>query len=720
MTAPHPAPDHTVVDWLSRLYDECEDGWLSLFSLNRTTGDRHVDWAPVTDYDALAAAAAVREPDCCVWLGVATRRRRLEGNQRGTAADCLELPGLWLDIDIAGPGHATEAALPPDRDAAWALIEDFPIPPSAVVDSGGGLQPWWLFTEPLPADKDAERLLARWGAWWAAKADARGWHLDNVFDVARVMRLPGTTNRKAEPRPVELVHTADVRVGPDDLDQFLIDPPTPAQAPAGERIPYIGPTRPGDAFNARHHAAEVLAAHGWTHARTDRNGDQHWCRPGKEPRQGTSATIYAEDGHTTIWSSTAVAMWPTLEVRRPYDPFGLHTHLAHGGDWRAASDELERHGYGTKARPDTITLNPQPPVEDESPDDPPVLVGSSWRRTDLAEIVEGLTTGTLERPLPTIGRFHGGDGGLFYPGRVNGLYGEPGKGKTWIALCCAAEQLNAGETVAWIDLEEPAPGIVGRLLDLQVDPDAIIDRFAHYAPEEPIARALGLAEDLAQLTPALVVIDSTGEALALEGAGPNNDDEVASWFRTWPRWIADHTGAAVVVIDHVVKDEGARGLWPGGSQRKKAAINGAAFMATPIHELGRGVQGRLKLVTSKDRNGHHRNGHKAGEFVLDARGDRSTWWIEPHTTPTDSRPFRPTVLMERVSRWLEEHQEPASKRAIGEAVKGNHDARATAIDRLVEEGFVRRWVEGQIHLHEHVRPFRELTDNPPTEGAENT
>src|SRR5690606_7904020 len=121
MTAPHPAPDHTVVDWLSRLYDGCETGWLSLFSLNRTTGTRHVDWAPVTDYDTLAAAAAAREPDCCVWLGVATRHQRLEGNQRGTAADCLELPGLWLDIDIAGPGHATAADLPPDRQAAWAL-----------------------------------------------------------------------------------------------------------------------------------------------------------------------------------------------------------------------------------------------------------------------------------------------------------------------------------------------------------------------------------------------------------------------------------------------------------------------------------------------------------------------------------------------------------------------------------------------------------------------
>lgn len=713
--------DSAVVDWLSLLYDGCETGWLSLFSLDRTSGERHVDWAPVVDYDTLAAAAVAREPDCCVWLGVATRRRRLEGNQRGSAADCLELPGLWLDIDVAGPNHAADA-LPPDREAAWALIGDFPLPPTAVIDSGGGLQGWWAFAEPIPADDAAVTLLGRWGAWWSQAADARGWHLDDVFDLARVMRLPGTTNRKGEPAAVELVHQGGHRYGYDDLDQWLIDPPEPPSVAQGERIPYIGPTRPGDAFNAQHGAAEVLAAHGWTWARTDRNGDQHWCRPGKEAREGAGATIYAEDGHCTIWSSTAVSRWPTLAVRRPYDAFGLYTHLDHGGDWRAASDELERRGYGTKARPEAIVLAPVATAdgEVEGEDQAVTLVGSTWQRTDLAEIVGGLVDGTLERPVPTVGRFQGGEVGLFYAGRVNGLYGEPGKGKTWIALCCAAEQLALGMTVAWIDLEEPAVGLVGRLLDLGVDPEAIVERFAHYAPEEPIVRAYGLAEDLAELDPALVVIDSTGEALALEGAGPNNDDEVATWFRTWPRWIANHTGACVVVIDHVVKDEGARGLWPGGSQRKKAAINGAAFMASPIHELGRGVQGRLKLVASKDRNGHHRGASKVGEFVFDARGDHSAWWIEATVGTSEGRPFRPTVLMERVSRWLEEHEAPASKRAIRDGVHGNHDAREVAIDRLVEEGYVRRWVEGQLHLHEHVRAYRKLLDTAPAGGTETT
>jgi len=142
-------------------------------------------------------------------------------------------------------------------------------------------------------------------------------------------------------------------------------------------------------------------------------------------------------------------------------------------------------------------------------------------------------------------------------------------------------------------------------------------------------------------------------------------------------------------------------------------------MVAATKELGRGVEGRLKLTTSKDRHGNHRPGTKAAEFVLDARTTPARWRIEPTDTPGEGMPFRPTVLMERVSRWLEEHQAPASKRAIADGVKGNHDARAKAIDRLVEEGYVRRWIEGQVHLHEHIRPYRETLEMVAAERTEN-
>ena len=36
----------------------------------------------------------------------------------------------------------------------------------------------------------------------------------------------------------------------------------------------------------------VLAAAGFTFSRTDNKGYSHWARPGKDPRDGTSATVY--------------------------------------------------------------------------------------------------------------------------------------------------------------------------------------------------------------------------------------------------------------------------------------------------------------------------------------------------------------------------------------------------------------------------------------------
>jgi hypothetical protein len=208
-----------------------------------------------------------------------------------------------------------------------------------------------------------------------------------------------------------------------------------------------------------------------------------------------------------------------------------------------------------------------------------------------------------------------------------------------------------------------------------------------------------------QLAPVFVVVDSTGEALALEGAKPNNDDEVANWFRTWPRRIANHTGAAVTVIDHVVKDETTRGLWPGGSQRKKAAINGAAFMLTPITELGRGADGRMKITTSKDRSGVHRTCKKAAEFVLNADG---TWALEGAAESERTGP--PTFLMERISRWLQLQGKPQSQRVILAEVDGRDRYKKEALSELVSRGHIRRFEHGQSLMHEHVSLFTEAAD----------
>lgn len=718
--APHIDPDAAEA-WLDLLYSEFDDGWLTLFSVDRTNGARHVDWFAVTNYTEVAERAVERAATCDVWHGVATRRERLPYG-RGGDADCAALPGLWLDVDIAGPGHRGGHTLPPDVDAAKTLIMRFAEQPTVVVHSGGGLQAWWLFREPMPVDDETPALLARWGATWAAYGKERGWHVDNVFDIARVMRLPGTLNRKvAEPRPVHVTMQTGYRYNPSDLDQWLVDPPSPPEPSTPARVPYIGPERPGDAFNAARSGGDILRAAGWTLTTIDRNGDQHWTRPGKDPRQGTSATVYAEDGHTTIWSDTVTAQHPTLETRRPYDPFGLYTHLFHGGDWRAASITLEAQGYGTRARVHDdlswlgLDNNTTPPAAaappDDPDDDPDDIPGSSWRPADLGELYDGIVNNTIERPRPTIGRFVTGGTALYYPGRINGLYGESGIGKSWIALALAEEVLSDGGTVAWIDLEEPAEGILTRLIDLGVGRDPIVNRFLYVAPEESIRVGGELFAELDNRRPDLVVIDSTGEALALEGAGPNNDDEVANWFRTWPRRLARRYGACVLVIDHVVKDEQNRGLFPGGSQRKRAAITGSAFMVegTRRDSLGKGTTGTLTLTCAKDRHGTHRRGETAARFTLNGGATPYRWELAPPAAPQTKRDELADV-MERISNYLAEVGEPVPKSKIERFVPGRAIRVRDALEMLIEEGYVRRTPAGNSHLHSLVRPFNRHND----------
>lgn len=355
--APPPSPADQAATWLHQLYGTFDHGWLTIFA-KPPAGTPTTDWAPVNDHQAALAAIAQRAGTCDVWHGVATRHHRLDGGRRGGASDCHALPGLWLDVDVAGPGHHQDATLAATHADARALLDRFPLPPTAVVDSGGGLQAWWLFQEPHEVDGTTTLLLDAWQATWERHGAEAGIHVDNVSDVPRIMRMPGTWNRKLdEARPVRIVEAAwDRRYGVDDIEQHL-DEPAAAPAPAAKPIklaatgtPAAG-LSPGDDFNTRHTCGDVLAATGrFTLGRVDRSGNETWVRDGRDPRRDATATVYhSEDGHATIWSDTVPTWWPAVQLRRPYDPFGLHAAIHHGADHAAAARELRAKGYGAPA-----------------------------------------------------------------------------------------------------------------------------------------------------------------------------------------------------------------------------------------------------------------------------------------------------------------------------------------------------------------------------------
>lgn len=70
-----------------------------------------------------------------------------------------------------------------------------------------------------------------------AKAAAHGWQIDPTADLARVMRLPGTFNRKLTPVPVRVIEENDARYNPSDFDPYLLEVPVTGDS---QRQPWHG------------------------------------------------------------------------------------------------------------------------------------------------------------------------------------------------------------------------------------------------------------------------------------------------------------------------------------------------------------------------------------------------------------------------------------------------------------------------------------------------
>jgi hypothetical protein len=385
----------TPREFFGNLYGNA-DGWLTVFSINTNTGERFTDWFTTDELDDLVARTQTLSGKREVWFGVATRHQRIGGNLRGGADECQAITALWIDLDVAGPNHKGDKNYPDDTTAR-ELVKAFPIPPSMIVRTGGGYHGYWLLDEPVQHE-DAITLLARWGATWAKYMTDAGYEIDNVFDLPRVLRVPGTQNLKnGANQDVAVVLVSDhVYSYSDIVDNTEEPPPAP---PMTRHVPYVGVERPGDDFNARHTGSDVLSMAGWTLKRSKRNGDQAWLHPW-DPTSDESATVYASDGHTTVWSQTVPKFKAAISPFTPYDPYGLYARLFHDGNFSEASLELAKKGYGKPfdglVYGDITTFGDTPPSDDQIAEieqagsKPLVFVGGTRHLDDIANELTGV------------------------------------------------------------------------------------------------------------------------------------------------------------------------------------------------------------------------------------------------------------------------------------------------------------------------------------------
>jgi hypothetical protein len=191
----------------------------------------------------VADAAGLVDPNRDCWYSTGVLRPDLAAG-RGYARDVIGVRELFADLDVKAGGV-------PSYDAATAVIADLStmlgVDPVAIVASGHGLQPHWAIERgddtDWPSSEDAgwrtaQTLFRRWGRLVAHVAERHGGATDSVFDLSRVLRVPGTTNCKspAEPRPVTAGYFGGAPVSLARLGEVLDEYGVPKMTEDGEQL----------------------------------------------------------------------------------------------------------------------------------------------------------------------------------------------------------------------------------------------------------------------------------------------------------------------------------------------------------------------------------------------------------------------------------------------------------------------------------------------------
>lgn len=368
MTAVLPPRTHTTVDlyrpdivcnWLQILHS-ASDGWIWVGSDHDKFRGRAY---PTTNpHWADRAGAYVNHLNQAGARGIYCRTTSLTSRPtqgRGGDDDSLTLPGLAADLDIAGPGHRTPKPLPATPAEARRIIDHSGLlAPSLWVHSGGGLYAWWLLDRPWHIDDlpRAKRLCARWQDPIAHAAEQLGYSHGRLGDLARILRIPGTINRKPampNPAPCRIIDDTGIRYTLEDLRGNLLDAlaaiPKPEPQPRRRVTPRAtgGPT-PWDDYEARNDWADIIGRHGWTIHHTQ-GRIRYWTRPAKDRRNGFSASTGRHARWDRLWVFTDAA--PPFNPNQLYTKFDAFKLLEHGGNLRSAVCELRRLGYGAEQVP---------------------------------------------------------------------------------------------------------------------------------------------------------------------------------------------------------------------------------------------------------------------------------------------------------------------------------------------------------------------------------
>ena len=343
---------------------------------------------------------------------------------------------------------------------------------------------------------------------------------------------------------------------------------------------------------------------------------------------------------------------------------------------------------------------------------------TSWWPVDLGPLFDG-TAETLQPAL-----FRRADGQpILYPGKAHAFNGEPESGKSWAALLACVQAVNDDHHVLYIDFEDTAPTVVGRLIALGAKPDAIRARFTYISPSDPLwwhdkitASGLEFAQILEDRTFCLAIIDGVTEAMVLHGLDINSNNDVATFYKVLPRRI-QREGTATVQIDHVPKSKESRGRGGIGGQHKLAGID-VSFVFEVTAPFGAGRHGPAKVSIEKDRPGQlrqHAAGRRLADLHLISDPDSSiplrAELKAPESVVQAGDHWQPTLLMRAVYEYVHDCNDNGvhpSQNTIESGVAGKAENIRKAIAELKRIGVLGTSVDGhKAYEHTILRPYEE-------------
>ena len=272
---------------------------------------------------------------------------------------------------------------------------------------------------------------------------------------------------------------------------------------------------------------------------------------------------------------------------------------------------------------------------------------------------------------------------LLYAGRVNGMYGEPSVGKSWIAAICLIETIKAGSRCCYWDFEDK-PGTLAERLDALdalglADSPNVVYAVPSLADDEVAMQkmAVWLANGEG---PGFMILDS-----ATQAGSPIDGQAPTEWYTKYvDHWTS--YGIGIVILDHVPKQKIDCPRGPVGSYQKLSRITGAALYVTG-RPWTKTDDGMVKLRNDKDRPGDLPGPLMATVACLTVKhvNGKLRYAFEPPEPEDDGIDVEGTLLEMISSKGA---MGVSSKREVRKLIPGKGTSVDAALEDLVDSGLV--------------------------------